>query len=69
MDLYSCRCGVVLNRSVMDFPTDDDIRKADGSVDTGKAVWLAYPELDFVPATKCPVCGATVPQVGDTRHR
>jgi hypothetical protein len=65
VDLYSCRCGVVLNRSVMDFPSDSEIREADGSIKEDRAVWLAYPVLDYVPAAKCPACGATVPKVGD----
>jgi hypothetical protein len=66
MDLYSCSCGVILNRSVMSFPRDIHNENPNdestwGQVDPEKATWNGD---EYVPKTACPVCGADVPQVG-----
>lgn len=56
MDLYSCRCGVVLNRDVMVFPSD--IYDSLGDIDEDAAVWDGDM---WVPKAKCPACKADVP--------
>jgi hypothetical protein len=66
MDLYSCSCGVVLNRSVMPFPRDiynedPNDKSTWGRVDPEKAIWNGD---RYVAKTACPVCGAGVPRVG-----
>jgi hypothetical protein len=71
MDLYSCTCGVMLNRDTMNFPRsillpeDPDDENTWGIVDPDKAVFI-HGLGQFAALARCPVCDAKVPRVGDT---
>jgi len=54
MDMISCdKCGVVLDKSKVKFPTD--MHLDDGSVDLEKGAWNSDAR-DYVPFVRCPVC-------------
>jgi hypothetical protein len=54
--LISCNgCGIVLDERKLSFPCN--IYNNDGSVNEELAEWDGE---DFVPKTKCPVCGASI---------
>ncbi len=60
MDLISCgECGVVLDRTKLDFPSEDALELEEGGVDYNKAEWSS--ELrNFVAKTACPCCNCDI---------